>query len=208
MATISGISAAVAAAALAALASSAVTASEGRVIEAGTGTALAGVFVIARWEGNASIAVQPRHTCYDADVVMTDSSGRYKVRDYSGNVNPLISERRRWVTFYKPGYREVHRNSPKEDIVTMARRDEQSREQSFVQVSETNVPDDCGIARRKILSLLKAMYAELTSLAVTREEKERAEGTRYAIETIELGPEVADRNLDQRFRTRSRGDAK
>jgi len=171
---------------------------QGQVVESGTGRPLPGVFVFVWWMGDMSIAVQPATRCYKADILTTDSEGRFQVPEMSGNINPLITDRRRNLRFYKPGYREMVRAAAS-DRVVMGKRDPQKRAQSFVEVFEETLPSYCDFADKKLLSVLKAMDPEVTALAETQREKERSLGTKYAIERIELGEEAARRNLDERF---------
>lgn len=174
-----------------------VLALQGQVVESGTGRPLPGVFVFVWWMGDMSIAVQPATRCYKADILTTDSEGRFRVPEMSGNINPLITDRRRNLRFYKPGYREMERAVASERV-EMGKRDPQKRAQSFVEVFEEALPSYCDFDDKKLLPLFKAMDPELSALAETRQEKEKSLGIKYAIEQIELGEDAARRNLDER----------
>jgi hypothetical protein len=184
---------------LALLFPSTVVALDGQVINRPTAAPLQGVFVIARWVGNASFVVQPATRCYRADITVTDDKGRYHVAESSGNLNPLLNGRRRVLSFYKPGFREVERKLPGEDLVVLDRRDKSDPEKAFVEVAEIDVVADCGLAERRRLDLLKAQVGEMASLATTGRQKEIVHGTQYSIDLIQRGEESARRNLDERL---------
>jgi hypothetical protein len=177
---------------------------DGQVVEKTTGKPMPGVFVIARWKGDASVGVQPATTCYRAKVLMTDADGKFEVPEWSGSLNPFRLDGRRYLAFYTPGYREASRTIPRENLVTMEKRRQEDREQSIADIYDLDVGMDCGLRDEKQLAILKAKYAELSVLAVTRQEKEKAFGTKYAIDVIEQGETVARRNLDDNlFRRKS-----
>lgn len=76
------------------------------VVDTASGRPIEGVYVIATWAGATFQGVQSGHTCFKVEVTKTDAAGVFHLPTWSGNVNPLVFDRRRFFFFYKRGYRE------------------------------------------------------------------------------------------------------
>ena len=66
----------------------------GKVVDS-AGLPLAGVQVIAVWDADAFQGVQSHHTCFKLHATETNDRGEFFLSQLSGNINPLLSDRRR-----------------------------------------------------------------------------------------------------------------
>jgi hypothetical protein len=173
---------------------------QGRVVEATSGKPLAGVFVTVRWLGNTSPAVQPNTVCYAADVIVTGADGRYDVPEWSGSLNPFITDRQRGVSFYKKGYRVVTISNA-DDLVTMEPRKAQERERNFTEVSRQLGGYPCDLPVEKKLMILRPVHEELAQWAATPQERKTVQETQFGIDALLFGVDVAHTRMrEQRLR--------
>ncbi|MGE5098315.1 MAG: hypothetical protein ACM3SO_24490 [Betaproteobacteria bacterium] len=183
------------------------SAEEGVVIDAVTGAPLSGVFVIARWHGEAFRPVEPSGGCYRVQLARSGADGRFHVDFISGNFNPLLTDRRRSIVLFKPGY-EVkifgrtfeERQALRPFAGTFAQRMEQ-----YSRVWGR----DCPEARPTLRPVLEAIRAEADVLARTPEDSERVAGFQRELDTDSMGYDAAlDRYLDTVQRTRRQAGTK
>jgi hypothetical protein len=167
---------------------------DGRVIDKATGQALSDVFVIARWEGETANPVHSKSVCYHAEITTTTTDGKFRIPELSGNLDPFIVHRYRSISYYKPGYRVT--TSDDEPLQIMERRKDP---QSFEDVARFSKPPyGCGGDSKTFLPILKASISELEPLARTTEDRRLMRDRLYNAESIELGEEVARKNLNRR----------
>ena len=172
---------------------------EGEVLEEGTNKPIAGAFVVAAWMGQAYNPVQSASVCYHAEIVTTNEKGRFRVSEFSGNLNPLIVQRDRLLDVYAPGY-NVSPNSLFEAGKYFMTRRTGTKEEQFAQVKSASTYDCIDSLDRRLLPMYRASYQERASLAVTDKQKRTViSGTLWAIERIELGEAAAGKNLDLRI---------
>ncbi len=75
---------------------------DGRVLEAGSNNPLAGVIVIALWEGWQTMGGADSQTqCYHVDTATTDAQGVYRIKEGPFS---LLRDKHVTLNVYKPGY--------------------------------------------------------------------------------------------------------
>jgi len=176
-------------------------AQEGRVIEAGTGKPVSGVFVVAEWLGQAPNPVDAATTCLRAEVTTSDEEGRFKISSWSGSINPLITDRRRSLGVYKPGY-QLAKESRREELFFVIEPSAVTRAERFARSSGSFFHSGCGLSENDMLPLRKAQIAELTALADSKQEHERLSNLLFMVEKTELGEAEAMKRHSQRKRAR------
>lgn len=87
---------------------------EGQVLEEGTNKPLAGVIVIATWHGSKLNPVHSISTCFHLETATTDKNGKFKMPSFSGNFDPFIVDRNRYLDVYKAGYQQSANPAPSE----------------------------------------------------------------------------------------------
>lgn len=78
-------------------------AADGIVVDE-NGKPVKGAYIVAYWTANVGIAVQPATQCYRLEATTTDENGRFKISSFSGSLNPLKTDRKRYVEVFVPGY--------------------------------------------------------------------------------------------------------
>jgi len=164
-------------------------AGRGQIVDEGSGEGLAGVFVVAYWEGQANPGAEGRTVCYDFAITQTDREGYFALQNRSRHLNLQLGERQRHVDFYFQGYQWSMTNS-----VTKFRRMDAGK--IFLRKYTGSIDDrlarlampqyaGCAGATDKSASLLAleaAKYQEAVSIAQTPEQKQQVQLMREAFD--------------------------
>ncbi len=164
-------------------------ATQGTVVD-DKGQPIEGAFVLATWYGEVALGVQPATSCYHVSATRSDRTGRFSVPEWSGNLNLLVTNRRRGLRVFVPGYELSPRSDlANQNLVFVPLSG--SRTERFKKIDVWTTGANCGDDKAR-LPFMKAVYAELLKLAETPVERQRCASLLYAIEDIEFGREVAD----------------
>ncbi|HWH38602.1 MAG TPA: hypothetical protein VNU21_02115 [Usitatibacter sp.] len=173
-------------------------AERGLVTDAVTGSPVSGVFIVTSWQGST---VQPAHPgptgCYHVELTRSNEQGQYEVDAISGNVDPLVIDRRRDVVLYKPGYEYLYLD-PFVERASM-RPFTGSFEQRFQQY-ESVWARGCPDARRTLRPLLEAISAEAKSLARLPTQREKAAYFELQLDIDSIGRDAAYKKYDDLMR--------
>lgn len=164
----------------------------GQVVEEGTHKPIPGAIVVVRWIGrttSGSWFVEARDVCYHVETAVTDESGQYKTaawtqeqsKDYTLKYHSLS------VNAYKPGYGWPSQPSQTREIVQLApfKGSVHEQFQYFSSVISNTNCGGSGESGKKLYWLWMALHEEARSLAVTAEQKKRADRLRsHAQSTI------------------------
>ena len=180
---------------------------EGQVLEAGTNKPIEGAIVVVRWQGTW-MPPAGTSTCYHVESAVTDAQGRYKTAAWSGPFRfGLLADY--WeVDAYKPGYAAIptsHVVQGGKSGVSYLELFKGTREERFKanRIAGIKCPN-AGSSQRNLIPLYKAIYEQLATLALTKDEKFYANSYLNAIEEIELPEEEATRrDLERRERIRN-----
>lgn len=166
---------------------------EGQVLEEGTNKPIEGALVVAIWKGSQ---VRPAHSstiCYHMKTTTTDVHGKYRILDFSGNLNPFIADRQASIeSIYKSGY-HGSKQVPSAIGVDLLAPHAGTQEQQFEQIG-ARVPYECSLTdegKKSLLPLMRLIYEEMKSNAKTSKQLEEVEGMLSSIESVEFGLEVA-----------------
>ena len=166
---------------------------EGQVLEEGTNKPIEGALVVAIWKGSQ---VRPAHAstiCYLVKTTTTDVRGKYRILDFSGNLNPFIADRQASIeSIYKSGYHDS-KQVPSAIGVDLLAPHAGTQEQQFEQIG-ARVPYECSLTdegKKSLLPLMRLIYEEMKSNAKTSKQLEEVEGMLSSIESVEFGLEVA-----------------
>ena len=166
---------------------------EGQVLEEGTNKPIEGALVVAIWKGSQ---VRPAHSstvCYHVETTTTDAQGKYRIQDFSGNLNPFIADRQSSIgSIYKRGYHVSKQKPPAVGIELLALHSG-AQDQQFEQIG-ARVPYECSLTdegKKSLLPLMRLMYEEMKSNAKTLKQMEQVDGMLNSIESVEFGAEVA-----------------
>lgn len=172
---------------------------EGRIVEVGANRPVPGAFIVATWIGEVSVGVQRSSRCYHIEIVESDERGEFRVSDFSGNLNPFISNRRRGIDAYAPGWsvQVASETAERIELVTSTRTG--TKEEQFAQVHMPSTFDCLNADDRRLLPLYRALHRDLSSVAVTISQKKSVLQTLKNIESVELGEDVAARNYARRL---------
>jgi hypothetical protein len=162
-------------------------ASTGTVVD-DKGKPIKGAHVIAYWNGDTGIAVQPNSVCYHLEATTTDENGRFRIPTFSGNLNPFVGRRQRAIDVFVPSYRETYFSDREHYRLKFAPL-EGTKRQQFEEVNHRFMGGGCGNEKAR-LSFIKAVYTELVKLAESKEEKEICDSLLFSIESIEFGYEA------------------
>lgn len=169
---------------------------EGRVLEESSSTPIAGVIVVARWEGHIGYTGT---VCYHVETATSDPQGRFVIRGWQklspyGDA-PRAPTRRLLIDGYKQGY--VHANRQGDNVYLEPFTG--SRKERLQYLSRAAV--SCSHEREieiNLLLLYRALYEEARSIAVTKEEKLIALHRLRDIERLEQGSDKAWENFRAR----------
>lgn len=160
-------------------------AEEGVVIDKTTSKPIPGAVVVATWTGVVGVMVQGSTQCFKAEVRVTDEKGRFEVSSFSWNLNPFMIKRQRDFIVVASGYREAADWNPGDPRVLMEPQ-AGSKSDQFKRLPRFQ-PLGCHVPPGVLLPYLKARYAEMKSLAGTKEEKLETSRVLSEIEFIEIG---------------------
>jgi len=181
---------------------------EGRVVDKDTGKPIEGAYVVAAWRGSLISPPERVSVCFHVEVVMTDKEGKFSFSDWSGNINPLIVNRRiEPEVFYKAGYYwDLSKPFPIINKTYVLTPHSGTPEQRFEQI-KVPIPLECGLkdSAKKLAPLIRTIYAEAKEAAVTDKQKESAEGWLYTADIFEFDISVADKNKQLRQIEREKG---
>jgi len=176
----------------------------GQVIDEETGKPLEKVFVMATWKGHVNFGVIGKTVCYDFAIIQTDKEGRFSLPDHSWNLNPFLTDRSRYVDFYRQGYKWSTSNMRDKNVGVSD--DGQIMLKKFkglvidrLKELSTASYEECVSrirTRATLLPLYIARYDEAQEIAITVEEKEQARFIKQLRDTVGLEPGALPRNPD------------
>jgi hypothetical protein len=168
----------------------------GRVIEDGSGQPIAGAIVLARWEGYVSHGT----VCFHVESTITDAEGRYHIPAWKKkHMWGDTDDQRVYVRPHKAGYRWTNTHI-KNELRSLAL-DNRTREQRLEYLR--TLSPGCGSrdeSEKNQLPLLRAVYEEAESIAVTKEDMRTLNGILFELESIELGGKVAQERFLKKAR--------
>ncbi|WP_461573349.1 transthyretin-like family protein [Sulfuricaulis sp.] len=191
---------------------------DGQVMKEGTNKPIPGAIVVVRWQGNAGGPVDSSTICYHVETATTDEQGRFHIKAWKTTeeavglhttwyqrlfMGPTIFDREVMTTAYRPGY--TFSTKPSEKNTVWLKPFTGTREERFKDL--VRVSTSCGSAgesERNLLPLIKALYAEASSIATTAKEKEITDNILMSSEAIEFGWKEAEKRAEER-QQRSRG---
>ncbi len=183
-----------------------VEAAQGTVIVGSTGKPMAGVHVVAAWDGSITMPVQPSTRCYHAEATVTDERGRFSLSSFSGNWNPLMWDRTRNVWALAPGYVTSEKsNYSALELVLVPGSGERSTQ--FKALPSVGLLG-CGVDGRRFLPFLKALKVEADRLAGSPQELSFASEVSFEIDVIERGKDAAHERANMRMRREALGERK
>lgn len=185
------------------LALQACAADGGQVIDSATGKPLAGVHVIARWDGQRLAGAVSKHDCFKVEATTTDASGRYSLPATSWNLNPLLSDRRRTLIFYKRGYKAPEPRASDDEARVPMSPDERIGLERIRYVNGTAAGADCGSEpeqRARLLPYYREVYEEVKAIAKSPEDLGALSGALFRVELLDLGSDTALANDARRRR--------
>jgi len=176
----------------------------GQVIDGATGKPLAGVHVVARWDGQGFAGVVSKHTCFKVEAAQTDEKGRFSLSPFSWNFNPLLSDRRRTLIFYKRGFKAPELTAePNDSLVTMTT-DERTGVERLKYIGGAAGGANCGTLeqqRRALLPIYQAVYEESKGIAADPEDLRWVNSALYSLELLTVGDEAASQNFSNRAKS-------
>jgi len=187
---------------------------EGRVLEVGTDKPVPGAIVIARWRGYIPVMPADSTTvCYHVESAVTDGSGWFHIPGWrEGEGYGRIEGKKVFVNVYKARYQESRWKldydlSKKGVDLRYLKPYEGSLEDRIKYLDRIEYDTRCpgaNVSGRNMLRLYRALYAEASHIAVTKEDKKVLDGFRSNIEVIELGYDTALQRAIERARKRER----
>ena len=163
---------------------------EGRVVDKDTGKPIEGAYVVAAWRGSLISPPERVSVCFHVDVTMTDKEGKFSFSDWSGNINPLIVNRRMELeVFYKAGYYwDLSKPFPIINKTFVLTPHSGTPEERFEQINALRVPIDCEKPRdgKKLFPLLKEVFAEASAAALSPKQKMAADEWLFLAERYEF----------------------
>jgi hypothetical protein len=174
-------------------------AEEGSIRDVTTGQPIAGAYILLTWEGTVLQPAHPGSTCYKAEVVTSDESGRFLASTFSWTFTPLLFDRTRMARAFVPGYEEAL-SSDSPNLKFLMKPIDPLAKDRFDAIYQTVPPlGGCGEDQRIYLPLAKAEYAALQPLAHDRDQNTVLEYLLHRVETLELGQRAADRKQQERL---------
>ncbi len=152
---------------------------EGQVLEQGTNTPIVGAIVIGRWRGHLATFAHGKAVCYHILSTTTNENGRYSfsawkkefTADWQRNVRPEHVV----LTVYKPGYEHARTVKTTAYLKPFTGTPKKRIDHLFHILDTTRCPE-AGHSNRNLYALLHALHLEAVAIAVTPEDKQRAEG--------------------------------
>jgi hypothetical protein len=173
------------------------------VIDAATKSPIADVYIVTRWEAAAFQGVQSQHRCFKVDVTRTDANGKFSSPAFSGNVDPLLHDRKRSLWFYKRGYRSAY-DTPTGMTIHEIAPDSSSGLTRLRYLALARNKMNCGTAQQQkevMLPLYEALYQEAREIGTTAEELAYVNDALFVVENLTTGNEEV---AMQRYRQRER----
>ena len=177
----------------------------GQVVDGATGKPLAGVHVVARWDGQGFAGVVSKHTCFKVEAAQTNEKGRFSLSPFSWNFNPLLSDRQRTLIFYKRGFKAPEPVAEPNDSMVAMTADKQTGLDRLKYIGGSAGAATCGTLqqqRRALLPLYRAVYEESKEIASSPEDLRWLDSALHSLESLTMGDDTA--NQDFRDRARSR----
>jgi hypothetical protein len=173
----------------------------GQVIDSSTGKPLAGVYVVARWDGLASAGITGRHRCFGISGTKTDAHGEYSLSSLSWNINPFLSDRQRTQFFYKEGYRVDGNTAETQGNRILMSPDPRTGNARIGYIGEIRALKGCGsesAQRKELTEVFRATLEETRRLATTKVELRGLNNAIYDLETLEMDFKKALDRYEQR----------
>ncbi|MEO8103073.1 MAG: carboxypeptidase-like regulatory domain-containing protein [Betaproteobacteria bacterium] len=163
-------------------------AGSGRVIDEETGKPLAGVYVIAMWHASGFSPVVSKTVCYHFAITKSDETGNYSLPTFSWNINPLLSDRQRYLEYYIAGYEDSPNNKTGDEVRRLRRstKNIEERIRNLAHQRYHNCTSETG-RREKLLPLYQAQLDEATRLASSPIERGLMESVRAQRLEAEIG---------------------
>lgn len=177
---------------------------DGRVLDVATNKPLAGVIVIASWDGFQSMGIADGQTqCYHVDTTTTNEQGAYHFKEAPLS---LLQDKHVTLQVYKPGYirspeyfkRESYRQGI--ELMEVFKGGAGDRLKYLSSLSESTRCAAAGDSIKNLRAFKKALYAEANGIASSHAEKEIVEGLHFQADIVEFGYEVAERQQIERYR--------
>jgi hypothetical protein len=181
-------------------------AEDGLVIDAASHGPISGAFIVTEWRGRAFTPVHSHSGCYHVELTRSGQDGSYHVDLLSGNYNPLITDRIRTVSIFKPGY-EIKFLDQTIEKQTVLQRFTGSFHERLRQYRSIWV-NDCPDAGARLRSLLEAISGEAQNLAQSPEEREKAAYYQLQLDIDSIGDEAAHRKYEETVRSIKHSEAK
>lgn len=161
-----------------------------QVIDGSTGKPLAGVHVVAAWDGSIAAIVESKHACFRVDAAVSGRDGKFSIPSRPGNGNPRLTDRQRTLTFYKRGYKGPPL-PPDDGVRTVAMTpDESAGLERLRYIGFAANGASCGSMERQravALPFRRAIYEESKDIAKTPEELGWVDGALFYIEVLKFG---------------------
>jgi len=169
---------------------------EGQVVDDATGAPIPGAFVVGVWRGYANSFAHGSTGCYHIEFRTTDAEGRFSLSDFTGNLNPLRSDRQLSIGAYAPGYtveQQAHEGQFR------ARRRIGDASKQFSEISMAPTYDCVGQGDPRVLPMYRAFAREMAELATTKAQRKASIDAQYLVDLIELGENEALRRSGARL---------
>ncbi len=165
----------------------------GRVVNMETMEPIEGAIVVLKWKGVGGI-VDATTTCYQVKTDITNNSGKYYTGVWFGFDAPV------WHTdiipyAYKEGFikPQVMNYNGYDYLMTPFRGTREERFAYLERLLSATTCADAGVSYKNLYRIRKAIYEEAMKLAISKEEKELAEGFGYSAASV-----IADELIDPR----------
>lgn len=172
------------------------------VIDGSTGKPLAGVYVIARWDGTTPMPAKAISGCYQLMVTQTDEGGEYSMSSWSWTPRALITQDSyRTVFYYKAGYTEAGKDEGKDRDPVVLWPDARPARERLQYILHLETQSECGSREQrkgKLIPLYQAVLNETRGIATTRDLALYLSSAIFQLEILELGYEAAQATLLKR----------
>ncbi len=167
---------------------------EGRVLEAGTNKPLAGVIVIALWEGWQTMGGADSQTqCYHVDTATTDAQGVYRIKEAPFS---LLRDKHVTLNVYKPGYirsPEYFKQESYRRGIELMEVFKGTREERFAfleQVAKANNCNAAGRSGKNAFPFYEALFFEARDQAATSIQKGKLQWFRQIAASYALSEDI------------------